>query len=177
VPANTDLHVVAVDGDFRSRLFDSEPNPYLAVEWTERNGASLHYYRSIRAFTAAQVPAVELPAEVDAAAAEIEVLLPDLTDATDVGQLAAPVRALVGSGSFRATHAAISGLRGQEFTDAELRALVRALTTNGQVGGIVGDADVHAFYEDLYQRDRHRMAPAHAAILTTLLQFGDGELS
>ncbi len=136
VPVKTDLHIISQDGDFASSIDGMKPHPVLKSEWRER-GSKLYLHTELKAFFKTHFPDIEVETDIEKRSA---------------------IERLKSSGSFAATHLAISGL--QDFiillTANEIDELVDAARTNHQVGRIGVDADVSSFYSRILETRLHR---------------------
>ncbi|MDP6606093.1 MAG: hypothetical protein QF664_07550 [Dehalococcoidia bacterium] len=117
----------------------------------------MHYYRRLRLFTQANAGALDI-ASLD------ELLLADEPAASP------GVLALAESTNFDGTHRAIANLRhAADFSPADLRQLVWAAEHNNQVSWILGDSDVHTFYQNIVRTFDERLAPSDLSLLNRLL--------
>lgn len=134
-PPNQDMHLVTGDGDFVSRMSNDKVSSYLADEWHRKKKSEIHLYRRISAFLRDRFPAIEVATELEK---ELR------------------IRKLVESGSFEATHRAISRLSGYtDFSEQEAQELLEAGYSNTQISWIARDSDVHEFFAELGRRYGH----------------------
>ncbi|MET3134188.1 putative nucleic acid-binding protein [Oxalobacteraceae bacterium GrIS 1.11] len=170
-----DLHIVSKDGDYFSELNTGRPHPFLEKEWKQKKNANLHVYSELRPFidrylaslegeipslTAAEIFGV--PEVVIAQEATREPASVDMAQSTGTSAPARPVAApspekataidaLVRSGSFSETHAAISKLDDLRatLTTQDAETLLTAAVKNNQISWIASDSDVYAFFSEL----------------------------
>lgn len=138
VPDGNDLYLLTRDGDFLTSFPSLAPSMFLVSEWRERKQGDIQHYKGIKPFAkhvdgTLVFEAEHVPAFVINAAR---------TDA---------INELLASYSFSQTHGAIAQLSPflDQFSPAELESLLEIALTNNQVGGIMGDDDVNAFYLDV----------------------------
>jgi predicted nucleic acid-binding protein len=132
VPDGENIYIVSGDRDFRSQLFDGEVNEYLDKEWSEKKGSNLLFHSKISDFFKINFPNIKIASEV-----ERDLLIQKLAKST----------------SFASTHAHIAQLLAQpEFSSTQVEQLVEIAKSNHQVGWIVSDKDVHAFYSSLLEK-------------------------
>lgn len=80
------------------------------------------------------------------------------------------IHKLAASGSFVSTHLHIGDLsRCSQFSPAQVEQLIEIVQSNHQVGWIVGDPDVRAFYSELLDRYGDSMSQEAAAELQAIL--------
>lgn len=132
IPVLEDLHVVSVDGDYKSPLDENKINSFLYREWMEDKKSEVFLYTSLASFFNAHYPNVVL--------------------ARDIAKQAA-ISNLAASGSFFSTHVAISNLSRfvGTFSAQDIDNLVQIAESNSQVGYIINDSDVEAFYRSLLE--------------------------
>lgn len=124
---------------------------------------------------------VDQPADVEVARPDIDQAPPDQPHAPADSALTQEQRerkseaigALVTSGNFASTHAAISDLLQYErfFTKADVDRLAEAVNENQQISWIIGDKDVNEFYLRLLQNHIADLDPVNADNLTELLDL------
>ncbi|WP_342658247.1 PIN domain-containing protein [Sphingomonas sp. NY01] len=133
VDDGVDLHVVSIDGDYKSALKNGKPHQFLIDEWKKHKNAELYLHKELKPFLNRQFEIIKLEVDKEKAAA---------------------INRLIESGSFAMTHLAVSQL--QPFSDAltanDAGKLVRGGLDNDQVRWIAGDSDVRAFYTSLLDR-------------------------
>lgn len=140
VPNNEDLFFISGDGDFASPLDDDDINEFLDDEWESEKHSSVLFHKRLSAFFQDKFPDIKVAVEL-----EKQLLVERLT----------------GSGSFATTHNVVAALSNQidDFSDEQANALAEAAINNNQVGWIIGDGDVHEFYERLLQKYSEKLAP------------------
>lgn len=148
VPENEDLHIVSVDGDYTSEILTGTPHSFLRTEYKVAKNADLHLHKNLQTFFAAHFPHIKLAS--------------DIAKAKAIDELAK-------SGSFYTTHLAIPALMAYvaDFTSPEIEKLIAIAESNSQVGWIIGDPDVFAFYNSLAQ-SKEISAELQARILELL---------
>jgi hypothetical protein len=135
IPNEEDLYFVSGDSNYAASIDPYKFNPFLDKEWTSKKGAgsSIIFYKSIQDFFKAKYPEIKL--------------------ANDVKKNAL-IEALAKSGTFATTHLVVEKLSQiVEFSPTQVEQLIQIAQMNKQVGWIMGDADVLAFYLKL--RDEH----------------------
>jgi hypothetical protein len=131
VPDKESIHVVSGDKDFRSQLSD-DVNEFLDIEWSKKKTSTLWFYTKISDYFKTNFPNIKIASEIER----------DLL-----------IQKLAKSGSFASTHVYIAKLMAQsEMSPAQVEQLVEIPESNTQVGWIVGDTDVHAFYKMLLEK-------------------------
>jgi predicted nucleic acid-binding protein len=131
VPRREDVYFVSGDNDHVSALSDEKLSEYLVREWSDDKKSELHFYRQISTFFKENFPNIRLASEVKK----------DLL-----------IQKLAQSRSFATTHELVGKLSNDsEFTLPQIEQLVSIAETNSQVGWIVSDDDVAAFYSNLLQ--------------------------
>jgi PIN domain len=129
IDSGTDVHLVSEDKDYRSQLSPSDFNEFLAEEWRERKNSNVKFYAKISDFFKANFPNIKIASEV-----ERDLLIEELSE----------------SGSFAQTHIVIGKLfKHTDFSATQIEQLVQIAQSNSQIGWIIGDADVRAFYQSL----------------------------
>ena len=128
----TDLYLVSDDKDYRSQLSEGVFNEFLRDEWKTKKSSALYYYSKISDFFKDCFPDIKIASQVEA----------DLA-----------INALSNSGSFATTHACIAKLNGiDQFTPEQVERLIHTPPQNNQIGWIIEDPDVQAFYDKLYDK-------------------------
>ena len=123
-----DFYFVTEDRDYRSMVNPDQFLPYLRDEY-ERGFGVLRYYRKLSDYLSERYPTILLGHEVEK----------DLV-----------IRELQARTSFASTHLLIAKLSGfSDFTLEQAFDLANAAETNCQVGLILDDRDVFAFYSSL----------------------------
>jgi predicted nucleic acid-binding protein len=149
-PKQEDIFIVSGDRDFRSPLHEDQINEYLGDEWWQEKAAFVHFYPKISNFFKEKYPNIKIASEVES----------DLL-----------IQRLAASGSFASTHVHIAGLAAcSQFSPAQVEQLIEIVKLNNQVGLIIGDADVHAFYAGLLDKYGKVINPDAAAELASKLK-------
>ena len=124
-----DLVFVTDDGDYASPLREGDFHPFLVDEWQRLKSSAVVFYRRLSHFFAARFPDISLTRD-----AEKDRL----------------IQSLAQSGSFAETHSLINQLSGYvDYSIAQRNDLLRAATSNNQVGWIILDDDVHDFLQSI----------------------------
>jgi hypothetical protein len=125
----TEIHLVSEDKDYRSQLSTSDLNEFLSEEWKTKKNSSVVFYTRISDFFRTNFPNIKIASQV-----ERDFLVEELRD----------------SGSFMQTHSVVAKLlKHTDFSPVQIEQLVQIAQDNGQVGWIIGDPDLHAFYSSL----------------------------
>jgi predicted nucleic acid-binding protein len=149
VPGEADLHFVSGDGDYSAAIDPDKFNPFLAAEWKQNKEASVIFYRTLQDFFKVKFPHIRL--------------------ATDVKK-SSLIEKLARSGSFATTHLVIENLNNiGDFSDAQVEQLIEIAELNNQVGWIVTDSDVSAFYRRLLERHESTISQEKREVLRNLL--------
>ncbi len=121
-----ELIIISADGDYESELSKGKPKEYLLREWNDKNtGCKLKLEKSLADFFKAKFPDIQLAEEID----KIEA-----------------IERLEESGSFAATHKAISTLDDyDDFKDSEVKRIIKSYLANNQIRRILEDEDVREF--------------------------------
>jgi predicted nucleic acid-binding protein len=152
----TDLYLVSDDKDYRSQLSEGIFNEFLREEWENKKSSELHYYSKISDFFKDCFPHIKLASQVEADFA---------------------INALSNSGSFAATHVCIAKLNAiDQFTPEQVERLINIPTQNIQIGWIMGDVDVSAFYAKLLFSYAKVVKPEDLKILLGLLGKDKSEI-
>jgi fibrillarin-like rRNA methylase len=78
--------------------------------------------------------------------------------------------------SFVQTHSVVAKLlKHADFSPIQIEQLVQIAQTNDEVGWIIGDTDVHAFYASLLKHE-DSLSPDVAAQLKAVVQKGEKEV-
>lgn len=151
-----ELIIVTQDRDFRDQLDPTRINIYLQQEWAKAHSGRIRLFQSLTEFIATYFSKVDI---------------------SSFNEVDAKVTALVGSGSFAQTHAAISELAAVGyFTRKQALRLVQALDGNQQVNWIFSDDDVKSFYSSLLDTCEDRMDIYEVNYLKEMLSYdGDGK--
>ncbi|KRP85068.1 hypothetical protein AOQ72_04905 [Bradyrhizobium yuanmingense] len=152
VNEGTHLHLVSEDKDYRSQLSEGVFNEFLRSEWETKKKSDLHYYSKISDFFKECFPGIKIASQVES----------DLAIAN-----------LGNSGSFAYTHVIIAKLSAfDEFTLEQVERLIQIPDENNQVGWIIEDPDVHAFYAKLLEKYGKSLKIDDLEILTELVAKG-----
>ncbi len=152
VPDWTDLHLVSEDKDYRSVLSEGAFDEFLRSEWKTKKDSDLHYYSKISDFFKECFPEIKIASQI-----ESEFAIANLSK----------------SGSFASTHAYIAELdKFDQFTPEQVERLVKIPAQNSQVGWIIGDPDVHAFYSKLQDRYSKALKKEETETLAALVEAG-----
>lgn len=153
VPDKEAINLVSEDKDFRSQLSDGAVNEYLESEWTTKKHSGLWFYSKLSDFFKDEFPNIKIASEIER----------DLL-----------IQKLAGSKSFATTHLLTAKLVDQpEFSPTQVEQLVEIPELNGQVGMIVGDADVHNFYKMLLQKYAGKITVDAATTLAKIVADGE----
>jgi len=146
VPNGEHLHIISEDGDFYSAFDDKAISPFLKEEWEEKKRSNVRVYRTLTEFMREHFDGVALSFD------------PEKKEFID---------ALADSGSFATTHSLIASLnRYGYFSLEEVRAILDAANSNGQVGMIITDYDVSDFITKITRPHRANLDnPAHLEII------------
>lgn len=127
VPEGNDLHIVTKDGDYASALDAERSHQFLQAEWEQKKGSSIHLHRQLRPFLNAQFFNIKLAVDIEKQVA---------------------IDALIYSGSFSATHKAISDLQSyiNDLKWPQVEQIFEAGISNSQISWIGTDHDVNGFY-------------------------------
>jgi hypothetical protein len=137
VPNKEDLHLVSADRDYASPNVPEQANAFLTKEWKSVKSAELHFYKDLNEFFKLHVPKIKLANQE-----KLNILISKLS----------------GSGSFASTHAIIAEFpEDPEFNDAQIVELINIKNNNSQVGWIIEDPDVSAFYAQIDRKYLQRM--------------------
>ena len=128
VPNGRDLHLITRDGDFLADFKEKTANLFLIQEWKRRKNGSIIVHSNIKSFATLVDSAIQFsndPAKKEA-----------------ISQLAS-------TGSFYMTHLAVAELMHHldKLTLTDCEQILQTALDNNQVGGIMGDDDVQAFYQ------------------------------
>jgi hypothetical protein len=127
-----DLHLISNDGDYQSPLA-ARPHQYLGEEWAEKKKGKLFLYTELTPFFTQHFSNIKLAIDIE----KHEF-----------------IEALVNSGHFAATHAAIAKLSpySDVLTLDDVVKLAEAACENSQIGWIASDTDVHEFYSKILKQ-------------------------
>jgi hypothetical protein len=158
VPETKDLHIVTDDRDFASPLDDEELNEFLDDEWTEKKKSDVFLYKRLSLFFKEEFPDIKLATEL-----EKELWL----------------NRLASSANFANTHAVIAKLASYaaDLTADQANDLVAAALANNQVGWIIKDEDVEAFYRGLLKTHEAQIEPNNLAKLKEMLDPPENQKS
>jgi predicted nucleic acid-binding protein len=149
IPDGEDLYLITDDRDYFSLLNDTVLKEFLATEWKDRKASRVFCYRQLSHFFKDHFPDIKLATEL-----EKEVW----------------IRKLAGSGTFAATHRAISRLSAySDFTATQRNDIVDAAVSNNQINLIISDADVSAFLESIIEGYEDHIEPVLLEVLRSRL--------
>lgn len=152
VGLGTDLYIVSEDKDYRSQLSEGVFSEFLKTEWETKKHSALHYFSKISDFFKDCFPGIKIASQVES----------DLA-----------ITSLSNSGSFATTHFYIAKLDAfEEFTPEQVERLISIPGQNSQVGWIIDDGDVHAFYGKLLEKYEKVLKPQHLETLIELVEKG-----
>jgi hypothetical protein len=159
VPDGTALYLVSEDKDYRSTLSHGQFNEFLRNEWATKKKTQLHYFSKISAFFKECFPTITIASEVE----------------TDIA-----INNLAHSGSFATTHSCIAELnKFEDFSLDQVQRLLMIPSQNNQVWWVIGDADVHDFYNKLHEKYSSKLKKEDADVLSQLVAAGspgEGEI-
>lgn len=156
VAEGTDLHLVSEDKDYRSQLSEGVFNEFLRNEWETKKKSELRYYSKISDFFKECFPGIKIASQVES----------DLA-----------ITALSNSGSFASTHVIIGKLDAfDQFAPEQVERLIEIPGQNNQVGWIIDDPDVHAFYAKLLDKYAKILKPEELETLKALVEKGKPEI-
>jgi predicted nucleic acid-binding protein len=141
VPNGKELHIVSKDGDFESPL-NTRPLQFLIDEWKARKAGTLCLHNELKPFLTSKFPHIKFAVDVDKQN---------------------KIDALVYSGNFQATHAAISQLYPyiDAFTRDDVVRLAEAAAQNSQINWITSDEDVYNFYRKILPPHFKHLSPEY----------------
>jgi predicted nucleic acid-binding protein len=152
VNEGTNLHLVSEDKDYRSQLSEGVFNEFLRSEWETKKKSELNYYSKISDFFKECFPGIKIASQVES----------DLA-----------ITSLSNSGSFAYTHIIIAKLNAlDQFTPEQVERLIEIPAQNNQVGWIIDDPDVHAFYAKLLDKYAKSLKPEDLETLADLVEKG-----
>lgn len=155
LPAGAELCIVTEDGDFKSKMDAEVISPFLAREWRDGKGGTVHLHSQISSLLQARFPGIELATEVEKEAR---------------------IRRLVESGSFQRTHDAIEKLGMYlDFTPEQVQLLFDAALFNSQINLIGRDQDVQDFYRRLARTYPELLRTADVERLAEIFGISDLE--
>ena len=131
-PNGEDLHLVSGDSDYAAAMDADKFNAFLDDEWKEKKNSSIIFHKSLQEFFKANYPQIKLASDV---------------------KKSMLIEKLAKSGSFATTHLVIAKLESMDdFSPAQVEQLIQIADMNSQVGWIIGDDDVLAFYSKLKEK-------------------------
>ena len=131
VPEKEDVHIIARDKDYVSKLNKEQINNFLQEEWEEKKQSKIHFYTSLSSFFSQHFSNIKLATELE-------------RDSY--------VNALVHSMSFASTHALVARLKQfTDFTSSEVLQMVTASIENDQISIIATDVDINDFFTELVE--------------------------
>ncbi|MET3966718.1 hypothetical protein [Bradyrhizobium sp. S3.9.1] len=152
VKEGTDLHLVSEDKDYRSQLSEGIFNEFLRHEWLSKKNSELRYYSKISDFFKECFPTIKIASQIES----------DLA-----------ITSLSNSGSFASTHPIIAKLDAfDQFTPEQVERLIQIPAQNSQVGWIIDDSDVHAFYSKLLDKYAKSLKAEDLETLKELVEKG-----
>jgi PIN domain len=158
LPDGTDILIVTDDGDFKSKLDPEKVSDFLGKEWAEKKGATATVYSSLPEMFREHYKDIKLLAALE----------------KDLAQRSNAVKALVNSGKFAETHAAVEALAGfAEFLPSEAEAMMRAAVTNTQIERILEDDDVFEFFTKLAHQYSEVIDPGTRAAFWAVFESAD----
>ena len=129
VPNGEDIYLISSDKDYCSEMFDDSFNPFLQYEWESKKFSKIYFYKNLVLFLNEHFKGIELRTEQ-----EKQELIEKLQH----------------SHNFENTHGVIAMLNQYSgWTDSQIEEICAAAEHNSQVGWILGDYDVSAFYSKL----------------------------
>jgi hypothetical protein len=138
---NCDLYFISEDKDYRSSRNEEEFESFLKWEWKTKNGGDVNYFRRLSLFLKAMFPDINLKDEV---------------------QKEELIRELAESGSFKQSHETLGKLsQFSAFTGDQVNAILKAVTTNGQVYRISDDWDINDNVRKIIDNHTFDIDPTH----------------
>lgn len=129
VPNGEDLHLVSMDSDYAAPMDADKFNSFLDHEWNQKKQSSVSFYKSLQEFFKINHPEIKIASDV---------------------KKSSLIEKLSKSGSFATTHLIIEKLSAiGDFSPAQVEQLIQIAEMNNQVGWILVDDDVLAFYKKL----------------------------
>jgi hypothetical protein len=149
-PANTMLHVVSNDGDYKSVLNSSAIKEALADEWKEKNGGVVFLHTELGSFLNSLEPSIQLQTEKNKKKA---------------------IERFGNSGSFATTHAAVAEAMPyfDLFSAKDAEDMLKAAVANSQINWIASDQDVKSFLEKLIDAKGKELDPDIVKEVATLI--------
>ncbi len=127
-----ELYFISSDNDYISEIDRSKMCQFLLEEWEEKINSSIHFFQRLSEFFASKFPNIKLASELEKELA---------------------INNLVNSGCFTATHNAILNLsKFGDFTDEQIKTILRAAISNSQIYWVGNDNDVRDFMHNLISR-------------------------
>jgi hypothetical protein len=132
VPNGSDLHVITKDSDYASKLNPTQAKVFLTDEWKKAKQGDLYIHEQISLFFSANYPDEDFSLEIEKKSS---------------------IEALIGSGNFASTHAAVASLEPYIpfLTPEEAEEVLQGALSNSQVVWIASDPDVEAFLNKVLQ--------------------------
>lgn len=154
VPNGEDLYLVSGDSDYAAAMEPDRFNQFLDHEWSIKKKSKVIFYRSLQDFFESNFPQIKLASDV---------LKNDL------------IERLSKSGTFATTHLIIDKLsKIDDFSAIQVEQLIQIADMNTQVGWIIGDEDVSAFYKKLREKYSGAISAESLETLNHLLR-DDGQ--
>ncbi len=132
VPDKEELHLIARDKDFVSKIDDSLLSDYLSDEWMELKHSKIFLYPTLSDFFTKHFPDIKLASEM-----EKDIVISQLID----------------SSNYASTHLAISKLsKFSDFSDKKIGEIIEGSVSNNQIYQIREDDDVETFFLALLKK-------------------------
>ena len=157
VPNGEDLYFISADRDYCSEIIDGHIKDFLNIEWKNKKGSEIHFYKNLVPFLAENIFDIKLETEN-----EKERLIKQLSD----------------SCSFQKTHAVVAMLKMfSGWTEDQIERLCSVAENNTQVSWILKDPDVFVFYNQILAGKDLDSLPDSATkrILKELYNLTDGQ--
>lgn len=157
VPNGEDLYFISADRDYCSEIIDGHIKDYLNIEWKNKKGSEIRFYKNLVHFLAENISDIKLETEN-----EKERLIKQLSD----------------SCSFQKTHAVVAMLKMfSGWTEDQIERLCSVAENNTQVSWILKDPDVFVFYNQILAGKDLDSLPDSATkrILKGLYNLTDGQ--
>jgi hypothetical protein len=149
VPNIEDFHLVSGDSDYAAAMDADKFSSFLNEEWESKKKSSILFHKSLQDFFKANYPQIKLASDVKK------------------NNL---IEKLAKSGSFATTHLVVSKLYAiDDFSPAQVEQLIQIAEMNNQVGWIIDDDDVFAFYSKLKEKHAGAIPAESLGTLNRLL--------
>ena len=150
LPDGENLIIISGDEGFRNPLNPDELHLFLAKEWEGRKKSKVFLYRNLNDFFNKHLKDIKI---------KIEKEKEDL------------INKLLNSESFSITHSLIQKLSTfTEFSDEQVKMLVKALMNNTQVRWIATDSDVYNFYKGIIRNKKEIFSEKELEIIQKILE-------